>query len=206
MIACVYCYLLQVLSRFIYIIFSSDHRRLSSLKIHWCAIGIVWIVIFALPLPALLTNDIYFREGFLCWVPKRAMLHTIYIVIAYYTLPTVLIIVIYVIVNVRMHSTSNEASAIGRRTRRVRHLEIFRNIMISFSIYFLGGVPYMLFMITNVELLYTMGVISVTVAITTEKLCAIYIHREIRAAVKKTICQRRIQVMPLGRNVATIHG
>ena len=76
MIACVYCYLLQVLSRFLCIIFSREHRWLSSLKIHWCAIAITWLEIFALPLPAILTDDIYFREGFLCWVSKRAMLDT----------------------------------------------------------------------------------------------------------------------------------
>ena len=63
----------------------------------------------------------------------------------------------------------------------------------------------MLFMLTNVEWLYTMGVISVTIAVAAEKLISIYMHREIRAAVKRTICQRRIQVMPLERNVATIH-
>ncbi|UJR17126.1 hypothetical protein I4U23_004022 [Adineta vaga] len=168
MIACVYSYILQVLSRFFFIVLSTKYRWLTSLKIHSYSIVIGWIIILVLPLPAILTNDIYFREGFLCWIPKKAILHTIYITIAYFSIPMILIFGIYTFINVRIHSSGNHAAMISRRRRKIRDLEIFRNITISFSIYFLGRVPYILFLVTNFEFFYTMGVISVTFAVTAE--------------------------------------
>lgn len=204
MVACVYTYLLQVISRFIFIVLSTKYRRLISFRSHSYFVVAGWILIVVLPLPALVTSDIFYREGFLCWVPKRAIVHTVYIAIVYYVAPTVLIFGIYVMIYVRIYHSGNNIWARQNAKRKLRDFEIFRNIMISFSIYFLGGMPYVLFLLTNIEFFYSMGVISVTLAVAVEKLLSIYLDREIRVVLRNAICRRKTQVVPLRGHLAFV--
>ncbi|CAF1237351.1 unnamed protein product [Adineta steineri] len=69
--------------------------------------------------------------------------------------------------------------------------------MISFSVYFLGGVPIMIYMFTDIEFFYSIGVISVTFAVTMEKLVLIYLDREIRTLLKYYFYQKNIKVTPI---------
>ncbi|UJR17134.1 hypothetical protein I4U23_004030 [Adineta vaga] len=200
MVAFIYSYVLQVLSRFFFIVLSTKYRWLTSFRTHFYLIFIGWIIILIIPLPAILTNDIYFREGELCWVTKEYELHSYYITIAYYVIPILSIIVINVMISIRIY-LYRKNSRIQRHTRRKdRDIEIFRNIMISFSVYFLGGVPFMIYMFTDSEFLYSMGVISVTFAVTMEKLVIIHLDRDIRMTLKNCFCQKRTQVTPITIN------
>ncbi|CAF1319696.1 unnamed protein product [Adineta ricciae] len=86
------------------------------------------------------------------------------------------------------------------KKRRERDSEIFRNIMISFSVYFLGGVPYLIYTFTDNEFLYSLGVVSVTFAVNIEKLVIVYLDREIRNIVRNYFCQRQTRVIPVTLN------
>ena len=97
-----------------------------------------WIIVLIVPLPSLLMEDVHFREGFLCWVPKIAMLHVVYGMITYYLIPVSLIILIYVYIYIKIDSSTNN---VARRNNR--DMEVLRSIMILFSVYIGGAIPTM---------------------------------------------------------------
>ncbi|CAF1101806.1 unnamed protein product [Adineta steineri] len=204
MIAFLYSYVLQVISRLFFIILYTKYRWLITLRTHLYLIVIGWIIILVVPSPAILTHDIFFREGELCWVTKTYKLHTYYIIVAYYVIPIVLIIVINLFIYIPVYYSGKNTTIQRSIKRNDRDFIIFRNIMISFSVYFLGGVPIIIYMFTDIEFFYSVGVISVTFAVIMEKLVLIYLDREIRNMLKHFFCQKRTQVMPLIINAAFI--
>ncbi|CAF0727982.1 unnamed protein product [Adineta steineri] len=204
MIAFLYSYVLQVISRLFFIILYTKYRWLITLRTHLYLIFIGWIIILVVPSPAILTHDIFFREGELCWVTKTYKLHTYYIIAAYYVIPILLIIVINLFIYIPVYYSGKNTTIQRSIKRNDRDFIIFRNIMISFSVYFLGGVPIIIYMFTDIEFFYSVGVISVTFAVIMEKLVLIYLDREIRNMLKHFFCQKRTQVMPLIINAAFI--
>ncbi|CAF1666167.1 unnamed protein product, partial [Adineta ricciae] len=125
-VAVVYSYLLQAISRLLFTVLAMKYRWMTSFKIHFCLIIIGWFIVFLIPLPALLTDDIKFRSGFLCWVPRQHLLHAIYTILLYYLIPIVLIIAIYVSIYLRVHSHTNNNNTLlqDRPTRKNRDLEV----------------------------------------------------------------------------------
>ena len=77
-----------------------------------------------------------------------------------------------------------------------RHLEVLRSIIILLSIYLGSALPAILFFITAIKLLYLINLVCLTLAITLEKLCTIFLDRECRLFVKHIIC-RTTSVIPL---------
>jgi hypothetical protein len=185
--AVMYSYLLQSISRLFFSVLSTRYRWLISLKTHVILIFIEWLIVFLAPLPSLITKDIYFRPGFLCWVPEICKLHVAYTIGTYYIIPTVLIVIIYIIIYVQIRRTGINTRIKKSATQRKqnRDLEVLRTIMILFSIYILGGVPSGLYIVTSIELFYSIGLVSITFAFTIEKAVLILIDREIRNIVKK---------------------
>lgn len=196
-VAVVYSYLLQAISRFFIIILSMRFRWLTTIRTHLYLIVIGWLIVFIIPLPALVTTDIYFRQGFLCWVPKRSILHGAYTVLAYYLIPVLLIVAIYVFIYMRIR---NHVGLQHVRRRQKRDLEVFRNIMILLSIYTIGAIPVILFMLTGVEFLFSVGMVSVTLTVTMEKLVSLFLDREIRTVLKKCFCPGGLRIKPLAIN------
>ena len=188
----------------IFTVLSIKYRWLTSLKTHLCLVSVGWIIVLIIPLPALVTKDIYFRAGFLCWVPRKAMLHISYTIITYYLIPIVFIVVIYVLIYTRVRYAARNAVAVGNRQRQNRDLEVFRNIMTLFGIYILGSVPTTFYMLTGVEVFYSIGIISVSLTVAVEKFVSIIIDREIRNILKKYFCHGTTQVAPMTVNVATV--
>jgi hypothetical protein len=80
-VAVIYSYLFQAISRYIFTVLSGKFRWLTSWKCHWILLAIYSIMVVLLPLPSILTDDIHFRAGFLCWVPQKALLHMIYTIL-----------------------------------------------------------------------------------------------------------------------------
>jgi hypothetical protein len=192
-VAVVYSYLLQATSRLFFSVLSTKYPWLISFKTHLSLILIEWMIVLIAPLPALVTKDIHFRLGFLCWVPMKSMLHVVYTILVYYIIPTVLIVAIYITIYVRIRRGKNNAvtqktTTTTTRKRKNRDLEVFRNIMILFLIYILGGTPSALYILTGVELFYSIGVVSVTLAVTVEKAVSILLDREIRNIFKNFCC------------------
>ncbi|CAF1543104.1 unnamed protein product [Adineta steineri] len=196
-VAFIYSYVLQVISRLFFIVFYTKYRWLITYRIHSYLIIFGWTIIFILPLPAILTNNIYFREGELCWVTKEYTLHSFYIIIADYLIPILLIIIMNIIIFIRIYLSRINTTIQYNRRRKERDFRLFYNIMISFSVYFLGGVPIMIYMFTDIEFFYSIGVISVTFAVTMEKLVLIYLDREIRNLLKDYFYQNNIKVTPI---------
>ncbi|UJR17943.1 hypothetical protein I4U23_004842 [Adineta vaga] len=108
-VAVIYSYLLQAISRLFFTILSVKYRWITSFEIHFYMIFIGWILVFIIPLPAILTHDIYFREA----------------------------------------------------------------------------VPSTCYMLTGIELFYSIGIISVSFAVMVEKFVSLLIDRDIRNILKK---------------------
>ena len=193
-VAVIYSYLLQAISRFFIVILSTKFRWLMTIRTHLYMMLIGWTVVLSVPSPALITTDIYFRPGFLCWVPMKSIQHVAYTIIAYYLAPVMLIIAIYIFIYVRIR-TSAVAQFVRRRQKR--DLEVFRNIVILLGIYTLGAIPVLLYVLTNIELFYAMGMVSVSLTVSMEKLTSLFLDREIRTLLKRSISRRRIQVKPI---------
>jgi hypothetical protein len=102
-VAIVYSFLAQAISRFFVSILSITYRWATSFKTHIILIFIQWIIVILIPLPALLTEDIYYRPLALCWVPPVGYpLHLAYIIIAYCVIPAILIFIIYIYIYLRV--------------------------------------------------------------------------------------------------------
>ncbi|CAF1317199.1 unnamed protein product [Adineta ricciae] len=204
MAAVIYSYLLQSIARLFVTFYSMKYRWIISFKIHVPLIFIGWIIVFIVPLPAVITKDISFRVGFLCWVPRQFLLHAIYTVIMYYLIPILIIIFIYVLIYIRVHSfVANNAIVQDQRGRSNRELEVLRKIVILFSIYILGPLPLILYMLTNVELFYSIGIVSISFAVMVEKLVSLLIDRDIRNAAMRFFGYRTNQVLPIAINIIT---
>ncbi|UJR29628.1 hypothetical protein I4U23_017176 [Adineta vaga] len=200
LVAFVYSYVIQIISRFFFINLYTKYRWLISYKVHIYLILFGWIVILILPLPSLLTNDIHFRADEICWVPPDKLIHSNYTIVAYYIIPIILIILFSIVIMIRIYNYKNTTTIQRNKKRRERDSEIFRNIMISFSVYFLGGIPYMINQFTNIEFFYSVGVVSVTFVVNMEKLIIIYLDRDIRNIVKNYFYQRHTRVTPVTFN------
>jgi hypothetical protein len=196
-VAMVYSYLIQAISRFFLTILSTKYRWITSWKIHFYLIFIKWILVFILPLPAIVTHDIYFRKNAPCWVTKTLTLHVVYTVTVYYIIPIMLIVGIYIFIYIRIRYNRNNTIVQAGRRNQNRDLEVLRNIMILFSIYILGGAPTTLYILLGINVFYSMSVITLSAAVTVEKLTILVIDREIRNTCKKYFCQRKNRVTPI---------
>ena len=192
-----YSFLIQAISRLFITIFSANHKWLTAFKIHLILIGIQWVLAICLPLPAIVTDDIYFRPRALCWVPLRSLLHVSYTYVVYYTIPAACIGIIYLLIYFRVREISNRNEMlIGMKNNEKRNLELLRNILILLFIYFTGGIPTLLFLLTTNRILYLVGIVTISLTVAIEKLCTIILDRELQLVVRK-ILTSRTKVLPL---------
>lgn len=194
--AIVYSFLAQAVSRFFISVLSTKYQWASSLKSHIILIFIQWIIVIALPLPAVLTEDIYYHPFSLCWVPGEYPLHLAYTIIAYYLIPAGFIFTIYIYIYLRVKRRKNRVFTITRACTSNRDLEVFYNIVILFVIYIFGAVPSIFYIITRVEALYTIGIISVSFTVAVEKCVTLIIDRGFRNIIKNYINRSMSQVEP----------
>ena len=194
--AVTYSYLIQAISRLFIALLSKSYRWLATFKAHYCLILVQWCTAVLLPLPAIITKDIYFRPHALCWVPLKNSAHVTYTYMAYYMLPALSISVIYCLIYYRVKTaTKHAAIEIRSLNSEKRDLELLRNILILICIYFSGGIPTMLFIVTTNRILYLIGIVTISFAVAVEKGCAIVLDRDMYQIVKKLIT-RRTQVFP----------
>ncbi|CAF1233708.1 unnamed protein product [Adineta ricciae] len=201
-VATVYSYLIQAISRFFISILAIRHRWVKSFKTHLILISIHWSLVVLLPLPALLTEDIYHRPNALCWVPKDYTLHVAYTVIAYYLIPTIIIFILYIAIFCRVKRRKLNIFIRRRKARSNRDLDLLYNIMILFSIYILGALPIILFVLTKSDVLYSIGIISVSLALAVEKGVILIIDRDIRNTVRFYLQKTAAQVGPSIRSIS----
>ena len=199
-VAATYSYLIQSISRLFFTVFSTRHPWLTTFKTHRILIGIHWLTVIIIPLPSVITNDIYFRPGLLCWVPMRSFIHVVYTLLAYYVVPVLATFGIYVYILKYIKKIKKQTQLIRHTVNEKRDLEVNRNIVILLSIYISGGIPTFLFVITSSEVLYLLGIVTFSAVVMIEKLCTIRLDRELRSVVKKMICSRN-RVIPFDDSV-----
>ncbi|CAF3227569.1 unnamed protein product [Rotaria socialis] len=175
-VAVTYSYLIQAISRYFFVVFSMTFRWITSLKTHLTLIAAQWIVVIVLPLPSIVTNDIYYAPNSLCWVRQMFFIHFAYTFLVYFF--------------TRPRETSR---------RQKRDANIFRNtyIIILFSIYIFGGLPTLIYLIFGNNILYFIGLIWVPLAVAVEKAATIFFDRELRKIIKCVIGCSKTRVKPL---------
>jgi hypothetical protein len=198
--AATYSYLVQAISRLFFSVFATKYQRLTTFKVHYVLILIHWCVIIIIPLPSVITKDIYFRPGLLCWVPFKYTIHVVYTFFAYYFVPVFAIMIIYICIYKRVKQTRQRAEAILNTTNDKRDLEVLRNIVILLGIYIAGGVPTLLYLLSSIEVFYLAGIVTFTFAVAVEKLCTISLDRELRIVVKNMISSKN-RIMPFENSI-----
>jgi hypothetical protein len=192
-----YSYLTQAISRFFISVLSSKYRWLTTFKTHYILIFIQWLVVLLITLPAIVTKDIYFRYNELCWIPLKNIIHVIYTYIVYYTIPILSVCMIYVSIYYRLMKAKKSTGTLIRSTGgKKRDLEVLRNILVLLGIYFSGGVPTLLFLLTSNKILYLIGIVTISLSVAIEKVCAVLLDREIRLVVRNLVF-RSAQTVPL---------
>jgi len=183
-----YSFLIQAISRLFISLFSRKYKWLITFKVHYILIGVQWLIVIILPLPAILTDDIYFRANSLCWVPYKRLLHVIYTYVAYYLIPSLSICVIYLFIYFRVRKLANGTETLVRAVQKgKRDLELLRNILILLVIYLLGGLPTLFFLFTSLRTIYLIGIVTITLVVTIEKICCVFLDRELRKVVQMLI-------------------
>jgi hypothetical protein len=190
-------FLAQAVSRFLISILTFRYQWATSFRTHIILILVQWIIVSLVPLPALLTDDIFYRPRSLCWVPKKYTLHITYTVVAYYLIPAILIFIIYISIYFRVKRRRNSVFVTTRRRRSNRDLEVLYNIMILFAIYTLGAIPTILYLLTGIEFLYAMGIISVSLTVAAEKIVTLMLDRDIRNLIKFYFHRSMTQIRPI---------
>ncbi|UJR37215.1 hypothetical protein I4U23_029924 [Adineta vaga] len=182
--AVVYSYLTQAISRFFNSILSTKYHWAILYKTHLILILIQWVIVLIIPLPALLTEDIYYRPHALCWVSIEYTLHIIYSVTAYYFIPAIFIFVIYIQIYfyIKHHQQNIFNTTIQARSNH--DLQILYNILILLVIYTVGAIPTLLYLLTEIEILYEIGIISVSFTVAIEKLMTLLLDREMRNMIR----------------------
>ncbi|UJR25662.1 hypothetical protein I4U23_007013 [Adineta vaga] len=193
--AATYSYLVQAISRLFFSIYAIKYPWLTTFNAHYVLILVHWFTVFTIPLSALITNDIYFRPGLLCWVPARRTIHMMYTGVAFYILPVATILIIYVVIYRKLRQSKRAATTLNNTMSDKRDLEVLRNIVILLCIYIAGGIPTIIFMVTNDDLFYFTGIVTFTLTVVIEKICTILLDRELRQVVKGMI-RSNDRVMP----------
>jgi hypothetical protein len=81
-----------------------------------------------------------------------------------------------------------------------RDLKVLRNIIILLSIYSLGGLPSVLFLITGIKPIFLIGMVSISLAMAVEKACMCILDRDIRQVIKH-LTRSRNCVIPLDQAI-----
>jgi hypothetical protein len=199
--AVVYSYFLQAISRFFFSVLSMKYRWVTTFKTHLLLIFCQWLTVMLIPLPAVLTQDIDYRPFLLCLVSKAHILHVVYSFFAYYLIPIVLIVAIYIYIYRRVKHGGNNTHGTTIIRRSNRDLELLRNIMILLGIYIAGALPTTLYLMTNISILYFAGIVCISFSIAIEKLFTIILDREIRIVVKKVFNRSKTRVTPAAFNI-----
>ena len=106
------------------------------------------------------------------------------------------ICILYIIIFYRVKQATKHATLLmNNNHHEKRDLELLRNIMILLGIYFLGGLPSVLFVMTGNRWIYLISIVSMSFTVAIEKISMIILDRDIRQVTKSLIC-RRTRVVP----------
>ena len=195
-----YSYLIQTISRLFFSVFASRYPWLTTFDAHRILICFQWFIAFTVPLSAIITKDIYFRPGHLCWVPMKSYVHLVYTFVGCYAGPVLAVLIIYTYIYIHIQKTTKQTKYTRNLSSQKRDLKVLRNILVLLNIYISGGIPILLFLLTNIQFLYLFGIVTFTMAVLIEKLFTIGLDRELRSTVRNMISSRN-RVMPFDNNI-----
>ncbi|UJR32580.1 hypothetical protein I4U23_020040 [Adineta vaga] len=195
--AVVYSYLVQAISRFLFSILSLKYPWVISFKMHLILILIQWIIVIVIPSSVHIQKDIIFDPFVLCWVPKTSVFHATHIYSTCYGIPIVFIVTTYIYIYIRIKRNKALTIAMIAVMRHNRDVEVLRNIMILLSIYILGGTPSLLYLITDINVFYSIGMIFVSLAVVVEKVMTMIIDHEIRHIIRQYFSSRKRRIIPI---------
>lgn len=199
----VYSYLTQSISRFFFSVLSIKYRWLITFKMHYILISIQWLIVFSITSSSLITNDVTFHPVRLCFIQMENTLHVVCVIFAYYILPLLAIIIIYVYIYFRVkYMKRNTMAIVTSVNRQKRDLELLRNIIILLSIYLGGGLPSIVYFLTRTKYPYLINLVTQSLTVAIAKICIVLLDREIRQTIKNMIYPKT-SVMPFKNTYIT---
>ncbi len=187
-----YSFVIQALSRLFIIVFHR-HRHLLKYKFHIILIIFQILISCLISLSILVTEDVVFRSSLICWVPPTKVIHKSYLFISTHFAPVFIVIIVYGIIYYRVIQSSTTVRHSTHITRR--DLELIKYILILFIIFILSGVPTLIISIVMAtrevrsRVVYLFPVVSAPFVGIIEKICLIYLNKEIRKETKKLLSQ-----------------
>lgn len=196
-VAVSYSYFIQTISRFFFAVLTTKYPILITFRSHYLLLGFNWLGVILIPLPAIITDDIRFVPNSLCWVPFSAMLHVLFTVVAHYLIPLSLVVIMYAYIycRVKRHRQNIRMSMNTNISNRLE-LELLRNILVLIGIFFLGGTPTVLFMISLMKFFYLMAFVTLSFCAAFVQLCTILLDRDLRDVVRSLLLPRT-RVVPI---------
>nr|ACC43930.1 7 transmembrane receptor (rhodopsin family) B [Philodina roseola] len=202
-----FSYLAQSISRLFISLLSNTHPWTTSYRTHYYLIFVQWLAAILAPLPAILTTDIIFRPGALCWVPLKHTLHVSYTYVVYYSIPALSICLIYLFIYYRVRqSTKNAIIQVRLQHNANRDLEVLRNVLILLTIYLAGGIPTLIFLISTNRVFYLIGIVTISLTVAVEKLVTIVLDRELRHVARDIFVRKNRQVAPISNTRGLLKG
>jgi hypothetical protein len=191
-----YSYLIQAISCFFFSVISTKYRWLTTFKTRYILIGLQWLIVFLITSSNVIAKDITFSPNELCLIPMKNTLHAICAIFAYYGIPLLIIIIIYIYIYCRVKQIKRSSTTIAKSIiSQKRDLELLRNIIIIISIYLGGGLPSIVFFVTQTKYSYLINLVTQSLTVAIAKLCIVLLDREIRQVIKSILC-RKMPVMP----------
>ncbi|CAF2489361.1 unnamed protein product [Rotaria sp. Silwood2] len=195
--AVTYSFLIQAISRLFIAVFSTKYKCLVTFKTHYILVIIQWFTVTIIPISVVVTKDVYYRPMKFCWVPMKKIIHTSYILIACYIIPTLSICIIYIFIFYHIKQAKKGA----RHLLRVLHgerrdFQLLRNILILLSIYLMGGIPLVLYVLSSNRILYLIGIVTISLTVAAEKVCTILLDQELRQIITKLLSRMK-RIAPL---------
>jgi hypothetical protein len=180
-VAVSYSYLIQAISRLLFVIFSTNYPSLITFKAHYVLIILHWLVVILIPLPAIVTEDIHFIPDSICWVPFKAMFHVICTVVVHYCVPLGSVVIMYAYIYYRVKKVKRNVVTVIRRTNNEnRDLELLRNILILVVIFLVCGAPTVVFIVTSIKIFYLISIVTLSFCAASVQMCTILLDRDLR--------------------------
>ena len=186
-------FLLQALSRLFHIIFHFHRRSHSTWNFHYMLIAIQWIMGFLTPITILIRHDdVIYQRGIFCTIELNNTLHLYYLYSTEYLIPVLVILLIYItsVYQVNHYSTPST----HRHPSPAREHKLLNKIIIFVGIFTFGGLPsiiYICLMVPHRILsihFFILTLISIPLAISIEKLSALWLTTPLRHAFIRCCC------------------
>ena len=191
-----YSYFIQSISRLFFTSLSAKHAALITFRTHFILIGLNWFAAIVIPLSVVVTDDIRFTPGSLCWIRSESSIHSGVTVIADYIVPLGLVMIIYahIYYQVKKRRRNVRSNMITTNNERLE-LELLRNIAVLVAIFLLSGTPTVIYILTAIELFFFSAIVIISFCAVVVQICTIALDRDFRQVVQEML-RTKTRVQP----------